>query len=161
MLAKAGHEASRPRLVVNTRSGLQLDDPVPVLAVRRLARLLWIQEIHEHRSQFFSHLRETGIAPFDQRPAVLWQDLELGKRLRCPDARSEDNGNQNRVAPLTSLQRPANFHVSAVLRGEKMVTDQEEDHVSGGQVLVDDVVPLVAGSNPAVMPCRDEPVTLQ
>src|SRR5579862_1876254 len=60
-----------------------------------------------------------------------------------------------------SLQRSFKFYAIAVLRGQKFRADEQQDQVSGSQIVVNLILPIIACSNFSIVPRTDQPLSLQ
>src|SRR5262249_2525703 len=99
--------------------------------------------------------------PRDDRPPVLREGLQAPERGGMPVARPEDDRDDARRTRLVTLHRPGDLNIAAVPRGEEVGTDQQEDQISPVEVLADDLVPLPAGFDAAVVPVFDDPLVPQ
>jgi hypothetical protein len=100
------------------------------------------------------------VGPVSNRPRVLRQRLKLAEGGALPVvAVTEDDRDDARLTRLVPLHRSRHFDVVAVVGGEKIGADEQEDDVGRLQVLVYLLVPFLAGVNAAVAPVTNHAVT--
>ncbi len=101
------------------------------------------------------------VRPARDGAGVLRGALDLPERGAGPVAVAEDDGDDARVAVLVTLHRPFDLDVPAVVGGEEVGANEEEDDVGRLQVTSDLAVPLLAHDDLAVVPLRDHAVPLE
>jgi hypothetical protein len=95
------------------------------------------------------------------REAVLRDRLELAEGRRVPIARPDDHRRHPGLTLLLPLQRALHLPAPDELRGDEVVAYQEEDEVGALQLLLDALLPAVAGEELAVGLGVDETLALK
>ena len=108
--------------------------------------------------------REGAIArtPQGDRLAVVRQCLQLaeGRLLPVVD-RPQDDRDDTRFAHLVTLHSPPHLEVVAVLRSQEVGTDQQENDLSGIDMVIKLLILLPAQANLPAVPCADDVLTFE
>ena len=97
----------------------------------------------------------------NDRSTVAGKCVDFGERGELPIARAQDNWNDSGGYELMQLHRALHFNVVAVIGGEEVRADEEQDDVRGVELVADCAPPLRAGTDAAVVSLRDEAFSLQ
>ena len=96
------------------------------------------------------------------RPTVGRGNPELPEECVLPAVdRPQDNRDDAGLPLVVSLQGTLQLEVVAVVGGDEVGTDQQEDDPGGVEVLVDLPLPLGPRGNLPVVPAADDPGPLQ
>ena len=78
-----------------------------------------------------------------------------------PVARAQDNRDDNRLSGRVPLHRALHLEIVAIVGGDKVGADEQQNDVVGFDMLLDSASKLLACADPPVMPGLDNSLTLQ
>ena len=99
---------------------------------------------------------KVSIRPLRDGIAVLGQALQGGEISCLPIAGADDDGDDASLFGFVALQSTLHLLLVAIVGGEEVGADEQEDEPGLLQVGVDVVGPVVAGEDLAVVPGGDE-----
>ena len=97
----------------------------------------------------------------DHGLAVLRDRHQAAERRSFPIAGTQDDRDDACFLAMMALQRTRHLDVVAILGGDEIGTDQQQDDVGAVELVADLAVELVARSNAAVVPCGDRALTFE
>src|SRR5262249_45287396 len=101
------------------------------------------------------------IAPCRHGTRVLGQALQLAKQRRLPVGRTQEDWDPTSLATLVPCKGAAHFHIVAILGGEEVGADEQQNQVGGLQMIVNIARPFSATRDLAIMPDCNDTFTLQ
>ncbi len=78
--------------------------------------------------------------------------MQFAERQELPVHRTQDYRDHMRLSSLVPLHGPLHFDTIAIVRGDKIRTDQQQDYVSSVQMAIDFAFPFRTRADRAVMP---------
>ena len=120
-------------------------------------------ELHDGLTQPASDVGPGAVRvrPRRHRLEVPGQALDVGEGRRLPLAGPHQYRHHPRLAADMALECPRRLKVPAVVRGDEVRTDQQQDEVRRFQVSVDLALPITAGVDLPVVPGADRPFALE
>ena len=98
------------------------------------------------------------LLPAGYGPGIAGQGLELAEGCALPGGGTHHHRHHHRFPRTLPFQGAHDLHARAVVRGQEVVADQQQDQVGALQFAVDLSGPIASGQDLAVAPTLDQPL---
>ena len=106
----------------------------------------------------FGHIPECLVPVFPgcHRLGIFRQPLELAERCPMPIARTQDDRDHRRLAPVVTFDGPFHLDIVAVVRRKERRADQQEDNPCRFEPAVNFALPFLTCTDHPVVPARNK-----